>query len=271
LRIEMQNIKLILGDCLDIMRTLPDGCVDAVVTSPPYNQNIDTFKPSGMQKGWRWADKMSAGYFDSMPEEAYQEWQVTVLDKLWRVVAEGGSCFYNHKIRWRNGVLIHPIDIVRLSKWELRQELIWRRDGSPTLNARMFGPCDERIYWLRKGRHRWNQECVSYLSVWNLNSVKSTDHPCAFPLDIPTRCIRATTAEGDTILDPFMGSGTTGVACVRTGRRFIGIEIDPTYFAIAERRIAEAQQQLDLFGAEDETDNRTYFQSAIGNPKSEMR
>ena len=54
------------------------------------------------------------------------------------------------------------------------------------------------------------------------------------------------TNEGDTILDPFMGSGTTGVACVQTGRNFIGVEIDPTYFAIAERRIAEAQMQLRL-------------------------
>lgn len=54
------------------------------------------------------------------------------------------------------------------------------------------------------------------------------------------------TNEGDTILDPFMGSGTTGVACVQTGRNFIGIEIDPTYFAIAEKRIAEAQMQLRL-------------------------
>ena len=60
------------------------------------------------------------------------------------------------------------------------------------------------------------------------------------------RLIEMTTNEGDTILDPFMGSGTTGVACVQTGRNFIGIEIDPDYFAIAERRIAEAQMQLRL-------------------------
>mgnify|MGYP002661910264 CR=1 FL=1 len=56
-------------------------------------------------------------------------------------------------------------------------------------------------------------------------------------------CIERYTHEGDTIFDPFMGSGTTGVACVQTGRNFIGIEIDPTYFAIAEKRIAEAQMQ----------------------------
>jgi site-specific DNA-methyltransferase (adenine-specific) len=232
------TVKLHLGDCLEVLKTLEDGSVDAVVTSPPYNQKINKFKPSGMQRNWRWADKIASGYFDDLPEPEYREWQSLILGELYRVTKDGGSCFYNHKCRWRDGVLLHPIDIVRDSPWEIRQEIIWRRDGSPTMNARMFAPCDERIYWLRKGRHHWNQDCVGYLSVWNLNSVKGTDHACAFPIEIPDRCMRATTDEGCTILDPFMGSGTTGVACVRTGRNFIGIEIDPAYHAIAERRIA---------------------------------
>jgi len=116
----------------------------------------------------------------------------------------------------------------------------------------MFAPCDERIYWLRKGRHDWNQDCVGYMSVWNINSVKGTDHSCAFPVEIPDRCIRATTQPGDAVLDPFMGSGTTGVACVQTGRNFIGIEIDEGYFNIAKERIEKAQaecQQLALLEA----------------------
>ena len=69
------------------------------------------------------------------------------------------------------------------------------------------------------------------------------DHPCEKPLSVMKWALERFTNEGDTILDPFMGSGTTGVACVQTGRNFIGIEIDPTYFAIAERRIKEAQMQ----------------------------
>ena len=68
-------------------------------------------------------------------------------------------------------------------------------------------------------------------------------HPTPKPLDYMLKLIERITRLGDTILDPFMGSGTTGVACVKTGRNFIGIEIDPDYFAIAEKRIAEAQMQ----------------------------
>lgn len=233
-------------DCLDFLRSLPDGSVDAVVTSPPYNQGIEKFKPSGMQRNWRWADKISGGYFDSRPEPEYRLWQRDVLTELYRAVREGGSCFYNHKIRWRNGKLLHPIDIVRDSPWEIRQEIIWRRDGSLTMNARMFAPCDERVYWLRKGRHHWNQACVGYMSVWNLNSVKGTDHACAFPVEIPDRCIRATTDEGMTVLDPFAGSGTTGVACIQTGRNFIGCEIDAGYAEIARRRCREAEEFVAL-------------------------
>ncbi len=232
------------GDCLEVLRGMDAGSVDVVVTSPPYNQNIDKFTPSGMQRGWRWADKIANGYFDSMTEEDYQEWQAAIFDELYRVVKDGGSVFYNHKIRWRNGKLIHPIDIVRRSKFDLRQEIIWHRDGSLTLNARMFAPCDERIYWLRKGRHKWNQKCVGYMSIWKINSVKSAEHACAYPVEIPRRCILAASDVGDVVLDPFMGSGTTGIAAIENGRQFVGIELDAKYYQLAQRNIENMQPML---------------------------
>jgi len=71
----------------------------------------------------------------------------------------------------------------------------------------------------------------------------NTAHPTTKPLWLMQRLVTVSTNPDMTVLDCFMGSGTTGVACVQTGRNFIGIEIDPTYFAIAERRIAEAQKQ----------------------------
>jgi DNA modification methylase len=234
------DATLYCGDCLEILPTLAPGSVDAVVTSPPYNQNIDRFKPSGMQKNWGWAKKISSGYFDSRDESEYVAWQIEVLNHLHRACAEHASCFYNHKCRWRDGVLLHPIDIVRASAWSIRQELIWRRDGSATMNARMFAPNDERIYWLKKSTHKWNQSHVGFLSVWYLNSVKGGEHACAYPVEIPERAIGATTDKNDTVIDPFMGSGTTGVACMKLGRKFIGIEKEPKYFDIACKRIAEA-------------------------------
>ncbi len=236
---EHGGITIYHGDCLEVLWSL-DAVVNTTVTSPPYNQKIDGFKPSGMQKNWRWAGKISSGYKDSKDESAYQSWQSHLLAGVFAVTAEAGSCFYNHKLRWRDGVLLHPIDIVRRSPFSLRQEIIWRRDGSPTLNARMFAPCDERIYWLRRGdTHKWNQSQVGHLNVWNLNSVKSADHPCAYPIEIPTRCIAATTDVGDVVLDPFSGSGTTMVAAMRMGRIGIGIEADEAHCELSARRLSQ--------------------------------
>jgi len=237
------------GDCLEVLESIASGSVDAVVTSPPYNQQIDKFKPSGMQKNWRWADKISSGYADSKNEVDYLAWQTTVLNELFRVCADHASCFYNHKCRWRDGVLLHPIDIVRASNWKLRQEIVWRRDGSATMNARMFAPNDERIYWLKKGRHKWNQSHVGLLSVWYLNSVKSAEHACAYPLEIPFRAIGATTDVGDAVLDAYMGSGTTLIACHRLGRVGIGIEKETKYFDLSCQRLeAEMKQESLLEG-----------------------
>ena len=213
------------------MKDWPDGCVDLACFSPPYNQQIDKFRPSGMHKESRWVDKISAGYADSMADDEYMLWQKHVLNESLRCINPTGSIFYNHKIRWRDGVLLHPIDIIRQmeGKWRLRQEIIWQRNGSCTLNAKMFAPNDERIYWIDKGLHKWNQECVAFFTVWQIASQIFDEHPCVYPEEIPRRAILATTDYDDIILDPFCGSGTTCVAAKKLGRRYIGIDISPEY------------------------------------------
>lgn len=120
------------------------------------------------------------------------------------------------------------------------------------LNARMFVRFDERILWyvLDGGRWQWNQECVGYGTVWNIareQQQQGKQHPVAYPVSIPERCIAAATNESATVFDPFMGSGTTGVACASLGRKFIGIEIEPKYFYIACERIEAAYAQGRLF------------------------
>lgn len=235
------GVSLYHGDSQAIVPQLRG--INGVVTSPPYNQKIDSFKPSGMHKESRWVDKISQGYADSMPEDDYQQWQVETLNALWDATDETASCFYNHKIRWRDGELLIPLDWLRRTKWKLRQEIIWARNGSCTMNARMFAPSEERIYWLRKETHKWNQESVSHMSVWNIASQPSPEHPCVYPVQIPARCIMATTDPGDTVLDPYMGNGTTGIAAIRAGRKFVGIEKDGRHFSNAVERIRRELSQ----------------------------
>ena len=231
-----EGITLYLGDCRDVLPTLDK--LDCVVTSPPYNQNIDSFKPSGMHKESRWVTKISSGYFDSMNENDYQKWQTELLDMIYINSSKTASVFYNHKMRWRKGIIIDPKLWIAKTNWRLRQELVWARNGSTTMNARMFAPNDERIYWLSKDDHKWNQECVSFMSVWQIPSRADAAHACSYPIELPRRCIVATTDIDDLVMDPFMGGGTTGVAAIRTCRRFVGIEIDPKYFDLACKRIS---------------------------------
>lgn len=248
---EDEAVTIYHGDCVDVLADLPGSSVDCVVTSPPYNQLGSRIRkdPGGMHRGNQWLSKVvDNGYADDMDEDEYQAWQQAVGTLLGRVVRPGGSLFYNHKLRYRESVPIHPLDIVRgFDGWTLRQEVVWDRRRAMAFNARMFAPSDERIYWLvRDGAdHEWNQEAASYLSVWAVPPpIEKGGHPCPFPVGLPTRCIAAVTAEGDTVLDPFMGAGTTLRAAVDAGRRAIGIEAEESYCEIAVERLA----QTSLFG-----------------------
>ncbi len=247
------DCTLYLGDCTAIKPGwLAD--VDAIVTSPPYNQMTGLLRPpTGL-----WGDRTGGlgfveawqkdGYTDDLPEADYQRQQVALFGELAAACRPTASLFYNHQIRWRDGVCIHPVQWFRPEGWNLRSEIIWDRGGGMMFNARMFCRFDERILWYCRGATwKWNQESVGDGTIWRIAREQNKEHPVAYPDEIPLRCIRAATDAGDLVLDPFMGSGTTGAACVKLGRKFIGIEIEPRYFDIACKRIEDAYRQGDMF------------------------
>ena len=248
-----------LGDCLEVMPGI--GPVALTFTSPPYNTlgaRIPS-NPSGMwgerSGGLGFVDSVNVdGYPDDMAEHEYQAQQITIVDMLYDATASGGCLFYNHKCRWRDGALLHPVLWMRPRSWKLRAELIWNRSTSMTMNARMWAPSEERVLWFEKsGASRtWNQPSGgNLLSVWSISheSGPNKPHPVSFPVELPSRAVAACSNVDDTILDPFAGSGTTGVACLRLGRRFIGIEKDPTYFALACERLRAEEQGSTLQAA----------------------
>ena len=243
-------VTLYHGDALDIVPSLTG--VACVVTSPPYNTLGSRIpdRPTGMHSRSGWMAKVrNVGYADDMDETAYVKWQAEIAARIGTATVPGGSMFYNHKLRYRDKVVFHPLDIVRtFPGWSFRQELIWARNGSTTLNAQMFAPNDERIYWMTRdgADHRWNQMAASWLTVWRMNAENGSPHPAPFPTDLPARCIQATTGPGDLVLDPFSGSGTTAYAAKMLGRRAIGIESDERWCEMAATRCS--QEVLGLVG-----------------------
>lgn len=222
---------LYLGDCRDILPTL--GKVDAVVTSPPYN--LGGFHAENT----RWAYD-SIG--DDLPEPEYQDAQVELLDCI-----RADWLFYNHKDRIIDGVTISPLTWLRRTKWHHLQTVVIDRKSGANVDKRRFFPVHEYVYVLGCAPALTMQNDACLTSVWQLPQVNRRDaqHPASFHVDLPTRCLSAVQAK--TVLDPFMGSGTTGVAAVQMGLDFIGIELSPTYFDIACKRIEDAQRQSDLF------------------------
>jgi site-specific DNA-methyltransferase (adenine-specific) len=237
-----------LGDCLDILKTLPDGAVDAVICDPPYGT--------------------TACKWDS----------VIPLDAMWaqlkRVIKTNGaivlfgtqpftSALIASNTRWfkyqwvwdknrGNGHLI-----ARFRPLQQTEDIAVFCEGATTYNPimvkrdkpRKFGksPSQSELTSKQGFSDSYTRPDYEYRFPTNLLRFswanRDGEHPTKKPVELMNYLVRTYTNEGDTVLDFTMGSGTTGVACVQTGRNFIGCEIDPGYFAIAEKRIAEAQAQ----------------------------
>ena len=240
--------QVITGDCLEVMRGMDADSVDAVITSPPYN-----------------IGKNYNGGNDNRPD--YIEWLSVVLQQAAQVTDD---CLWVNLGYRKTPAGNVPIvfEIWNRLGLYLMQAIKWEYGAGCTYSSR-FNHRTEDWLWLVKDqtRYTFNPDDVRDLSltkyvndkrnslkgklpgdVWYFphvagNHTQREAHPAQYPQPMIERIIRATTNPGDLILDPFAGSGTTGVACVQTGRRFIGIEIDEDYATIARARIAKAAEQ----------------------------
>ena len=238
------QVSLYVGAAEEILPRLPQHTVHLVVTSPPFNMGGRMGRPAlpdmwSARDGW---------YADNLPQDIYEEWQIAVLTRLAGVITDDGSICYNHRPRMQKGKLIHPLSwITRVNALTLKQEIVWKHNGGPNKNSGAFFPTHEYIYWLygKKCRRVPNALAMQYTTVWDVNNDGNAPwHPCTFPAEIAGRCIWSLTMPGETVLDPFAGSGTTLVEAKRLGRRAIGIEISPKYAELAAERISQSAFML---------------------------
>jgi site-specific DNA-methyltransferase (adenine-specific) len=211
------TIQLINGDCLQVLPTLPDKSVDAVVTDPPYGIGFKYSQHDDNPFEYEAMMKEVVGQTERINKGMSFYWQAMLnADKWHRWFPPGFRLFAACKgfVQYRPTQIQYSFDPV----------IFWGDfDGEPSVYKKDWHI--QKLAPFGTGRER-------------------IEHPCPRPLGQVRYIVEISSHPGDTILDPFMGSGTTGVACVQTGRNFIGIEIDPGYFEIAERRIAEAQLQV---------------------------
>lgn len=255
---------LMLGDCLERMAELDDGCIDLTVTSPPYD-NLRTY--NGTLNDWT-------------PEK----WRA-IIRELFRVTKQGGvvvwvvgdatingsetgTSFRQALHAMECGFRLHDTMIYQKANsggargsnaayWQAYEFMFVWAKGAPNLSPIEDRP-NAKAGQIYKGGGRRNRDGSitppktlvtpafgRRTNIWTYAvGGQPQDHPATFPEALARDHILSWSNPGDVVLDPFMGSGTTGKMAVLEGRRFIGIERDPGYFAIAERRISDAQPQL---------------------------
>ena len=228
--------KIYNEDCLEGMKRIPDKSVDIIITSPPYNigkmhSNLSQY---GTYSG------------NDMKEVDYQRWQLDVLKECSRVLKDDGSMFYNHKVRIKKGRAIHPLEWLGRAPFILKQEITWDMGKSANCDKIRFFPFSERIYWLTKSPNTKLYNINNMSDVWRVvptHKRKDTGHIAVMPEEIVDIILQS--LKGDIVLDCFMGSGTTAIACMNTNRNFIGFELDGTYFDLANERINKHNENLE--------------------------
>lgn len=233
------------GDCLEVMLDCLSERVDIAVTSPPYNMGLvpggngrGMYRPGASNKAGRFRNGYADSHDDAMSWPQYDLWQRRCIGAMLHVTTLG--VFYNNRSRVIHGRLRLPLD-GHYDGLPLRQMIVWDRGTGIDVNLRQFCTAHELILLFAHEDFKLVDHAASGMSdVWRLGMNHDPgvgEHPAPFPKSLPARAIAATGATS--VLDPFMGSGTTLRAAKDAGVRAIGIELSERYCEIAANRLAQ--------------------------------
>ena len=213
--------KVYQGDCLDLMKDIPDNFVDLICTDPPYCVGASS---SGVKSSF--AD---FSLIQPFWENVFSEWQ--------RILRDGTQIYINTD--WRTYPFLCPI----LQKYfTMRNLIVWDYEWIKTGN--WYRHTYELIIFCTHGKLKQRTFSASEKDLWRIKTINYTSpnkkHPSEKPIELCEKIIKNSSKNGDTVLDCFVGSGTTCVAAINTDRNFIGFELDEKYFEIAQKRIEKA-------------------------------
>lgn len=252
--------RLYHGDCLEILGTLPENSIDLIFADPPYNLSNDGFTcQNGEMVSVNKGDWDKSRGFDE--DYAFHfEW----LNSCKRVLKTNGTLWFSgtyHSI-YQCGHALQKLG------YHIINDITWfKPNASPNLSCRMFTASHETLVWAKKtkkAKHTFHYEDMragefpddiikvadkQMRSVWCIGTPLKSEktfgkHPAQKPVKLMERIILSSSNKGDIILDPFAGSSTTGVAALKHGRRFVGIEKEPAFVELSEKRLQSELQSI---------------------------
>jgi len=230
------------GDCLSLLKTLPERSIDLIFADPPYNLSGESFLTTKSGK----VAKLNKGNWDIIAD--IHKFNESWIKECIRVLSDTGTI-------WISGTLHnHPsvgVTLKKLGLWIINDVIWFKRNATPLLSCNRFAPSTELIWVASKSKkYFFNYDAAKRINggkqmknLWVINAERhKTKHPTEKPETLLERVILIGSREGDTILDPFLGSGTTGVVAKRLNRNFIGFELNKEYFDIAKNRLRIAEK-----------------------------
>lgn len=231
------NYKLLQGDCLELLKGIPDESIDLIATDPPYL--VSSTNGGGTINNIKKLNKSLSDLKKNI--DITQGYNIELYGEQFIRVMKQINIYL-----WCNKAQIPEYFDFYVKKHKCKFDIIcWHKTNAlPTYSNKYLSDTEYLLYF-RKGSGKCSPQSYEdaktfYIAPINHKDKKLYGHPTIKPLDITEKIIRNSTREGQLVLDPFMGSGTTGVACVNTDRKFIGIEIDKEYFDIAQKRVKGA-------------------------------
>lgn len=254
------DITLYQGDSLKLLKDIPDSSIDMIFADPPYFLSSGTFtvhsgKRVSVKKGdWDLSNGVKKNF------EFHLQW----IEECRRILKENGTIWISgtyHSI-YQCGFALQANDFHMLN------DIAWYKpNASPNLSCRFFTASHETLLWARKtkkGKHVFNYKDMKFgnfpkdmmkkpdkqmRSVWSISTPPPSEkvhgkHPTQKPLELLKRIVLSSTNEGDTILDPFCGSSTTGIAAHLLKRKFIGIDTEKEYLDLSKKRIEDVLNKL---------------------------
>ena len=232
LREELGGLTLGCMDCMEALERLGNECIDLVVTDPPYKiisggdrDGKHSKRPAGILKGNR-----------KLFEHSYvpfERW----LPEVFRVLKDGSHCYIFVNMMNLRELMNESVKV----GFKIQNLLVWEKNTN-TPSQYYMKNC-EYVLMLRKGRAKWINNIGGSKTVHKYNIVRNRTHSTEKPVDLLKFYIENSSNAGDFVLDPFMGTGSTGMSAIESGRNFVGIEIDENYYKIAEKKLVDLMVQ----------------------------